>query len=596
MKKAWSISTTVRNPERLRNFLVVLKELEGKKFDEENQKNFQILLIQKGFYVPINLPGNLKERLNNGSVSFKTAKEVFDYKDYVDSAIRGRQSINPLRKLGFCVLEGEEKIIRITKLGELLLDQENDIGDIFFKCLLKLQFPNLISSDFSTAEGFNISPFIATLHLFKYLNTNADRKGMSKNEFYYFVPTLINYSDIENQKNRIIAYRESENKENFIKDYLKGFYGEEVNSNTKLNDLKDYGDNILRFFRLTRLFKIKVNESSQITHIDLENSRGEEINQLISLFDGSAKTFVDKDAYISYIADINQPKLPWEELEKVTSVAKSLVEYINIQVVNNHINLSNEEQNLIAKDFEEMPKSEMVNHISKLREINKQIRIDINRHELTNNIESLQAIIEIFRNRRELRKLAPEQFEKLIYQALVIINDQIQIKANYPTDDDGEPINHAVGNKPDIEVSYHSYEGICEVTLNTSNKQWMLEGQPVMRHLRDFEQKATKDVICLFVSPEVHRDTINTFWNSIKHGFEGIRQNIIPLSIEQFIVLLETFIECFRLERNLSNKDFFQLFNQIFEFSNRTNNSIEWANKIQDNIINWKSTVLSNEA
>lgn len=35
MKKPWSISTTVRNPERLRDFLVVLKTLESKKFDDD---------------------------------------------------------------------------------------------------------------------------------------------------------------------------------------------------------------------------------------------------------------------------------------------------------------------------------------------------------------------------------------------------------------------------------------------------------------------------------------------------------------------------------------------------------------------------------
>ncbi len=38
MKKPWSITTTLRNPDRLRDFLVVLKCLEGYKWDLENQK------------------------------------------------------------------------------------------------------------------------------------------------------------------------------------------------------------------------------------------------------------------------------------------------------------------------------------------------------------------------------------------------------------------------------------------------------------------------------------------------------------------------------------------------------------------------------
>lgn len=47
MRKPWSISTTVRNPERLRDFLRVLKTLEGRKFDDGTQKKFQIRLIQE---------------------------------------------------------------------------------------------------------------------------------------------------------------------------------------------------------------------------------------------------------------------------------------------------------------------------------------------------------------------------------------------------------------------------------------------------------------------------------------------------------------------------------------------------------------------
>jgi hypothetical protein len=42
----WSISTTVRNPERLQEFLRVLAEFEGKQFDIEVQKQFQIRLIR----------------------------------------------------------------------------------------------------------------------------------------------------------------------------------------------------------------------------------------------------------------------------------------------------------------------------------------------------------------------------------------------------------------------------------------------------------------------------------------------------------------------------------------------------------------------
>ena len=45
MKKPWSISTTVRNPDRIRGFLEVLKDFEGVEFDEKQQIKFQIALM-----------------------------------------------------------------------------------------------------------------------------------------------------------------------------------------------------------------------------------------------------------------------------------------------------------------------------------------------------------------------------------------------------------------------------------------------------------------------------------------------------------------------------------------------------------------------
>ena len=50
IKLPWSISTTVRNPERLRSFLQVLKKIEGKIWDNEAQKKYQTLLIQERLY------------------------------------------------------------------------------------------------------------------------------------------------------------------------------------------------------------------------------------------------------------------------------------------------------------------------------------------------------------------------------------------------------------------------------------------------------------------------------------------------------------------------------------------------------------------
>jgi hypothetical protein len=103
MKKPWSISTTVRNPERLRDFLRILRKLEGQPFDQENQVKYQILLIQERLYKPLNIPLKFRKYYEEPEteIPYEEAEEIFYSQNYEDPPMRGRQSVNPLNKLGF---------------------------------------------------------------------------------------------------------------------------------------------------------------------------------------------------------------------------------------------------------------------------------------------------------------------------------------------------------------------------------------------------------------------------------------------------------------------------------------------------------------
>ena len=111
MRLPWSISTTVRNPERLRSFLKILKILEGESWNSGTQAKFQILLIQhkiygfgsQQFYNSLT-SSQIKLMDNPIPITFKQAESIFRSKKYVDPAMRGRQSINPLEKLGLVIL------------------------------------------------------------------------------------------------------------------------------------------------------------------------------------------------------------------------------------------------------------------------------------------------------------------------------------------------------------------------------------------------------------------------------------------------------------------------------------------------------------
>lgn len=108
MKKPWSVTTTVRNPGRLRDFLVVLRQLENSDWNHENQKKYQVLLIQNRLYgyenpqFYNNLSQDEVDLIDDYSkeISFETAEKIFNEKDYKDPPMRGRQSLNRSLKSG----------------------------------------------------------------------------------------------------------------------------------------------------------------------------------------------------------------------------------------------------------------------------------------------------------------------------------------------------------------------------------------------------------------------------------------------------------------------------------------------------------------
>jgi hypothetical protein len=166
--RLWSVSTTIRSPERIRAFLLVLKELELETWNEKTQKRFQVLLIQRkiyGFNEP-QFENTLSEKqlswLHSKNTTYKQAEEILDSKKYVGGGeMRGRQSFNPLEKMGLAFIDNDKKI-RITDFGELFLSENYDLGDIFFRSLLKWQYPNPDLNKYLEKDGYNIKPLVAT--------------------------------------------------------------------------------------------------------------------------------------------------------------------------------------------------------------------------------------------------------------------------------------------------------------------------------------------------------------------------------------------------------------------------------------------------
>lgn len=604
MKKPWSITTTLRNPERLRNFLVVLQEIENFEWNLENQKKYQILLIKNrvyGYGSRQFYNGLSEDQINliddqSKEISFKEAEAIFNAKNYEDPSMRGRQSLNPLKKFGFVSIKDGK--IFITDLGRLFLKENFDLGEIFLRSFLKWQVPNLDNDDYSQDSGYDIKPFIGALHLIDAVNKKEiargkEAKGISKREFSLFVPTLVNYKDIDDYATNLIGLRDKLSGKNrneqkaifdtYEKEFVSKFLGTKKTSAISglLKNLRDYGDNAIRYFRLTRYIFIRGGGY----YIDLESRRSVEIKSLLDFDNAQSKSFTTKEEYLDYISNISQPQLPWETKEKYLEIIKNLVQ--DIEQYENTLQRSD----VVIRDYQDFQETDLKSYIEELRTLRRTLQEEGN-HKKSQAVEQVESYIKDLENIFDFED-RPILLEKLSSLGLHALNDALKIQPNYPVGDDNEPTFTAPANTPDIECFYGNFNAICEVTMLTGRDQWYNEGQPVMRHLRDFENKyADKKTYCLFIAPKIHRDTVNTFWTAIKYEYEGKTQKIVPLSITDFVSVLKTLVKVKSENKFLKHDEISRLYEEILGSSKSYTDSGEWLKNIPNAISTWQASLV----
>ena len=585
--------------------LSVLRLFEGLPWNKQTQEEFQVQLIQRRYYgfgssqFYSNLKSSVIKVIEDESIeiSSELAREIFDAKNYVDPPHRGRESFNPLKKFGFAIVQ-QDKTIAISELGKLFLKEDCDLQDIFLRIFLKWQIPNPDNRNKFKSTAYNIKPFVGTLRLISCVNQLEEArgnkpKGISREEFSLFVPTLIHWRDIETRASSIVKLRDElakhqgDRRHLYFKTFRSQYAAEFLGSSSPekiqrlIDNLADYGDNAIRYFRLTSYVHLR----GQGYYIDLEPRRAVEIDALLDQDRGAAIQFQSKQKFIQHITDPLEPKFPWDVIEAHYEIIQRILGDINSfeQTLNQPLTS--------ALDYEVMNELERKAYISQLRSRRLELQNAIQKIQ-SQSAEEILNCIDVLQNiyKKENRALL---LEKMVTVGLQALDDAIRVQPNYPIGDDNEPTFTAPANTPDIECYYESFNAICEVTMLTDRSQWYHEGQPVMRHLRDFEnENSAKPVYCVFIAPKVHRDTLNTFWNAIKFGYEEHSQSIIPLTIDQFTIVLRTLHSLRTRDTKLLHTQLQHLYDQILQSSQFTENSAHWLASIPNTIESWTQRVL----
>lgn len=596
MTKVWSFNTTIRNPERMENMLRALNVLEGRDFDGEGQKEFFGLQIKKRLYKPEKRT-LVEQDLIDSVHADDTAEEIDDqvvkrilakYTGDVDAAGRGRTSAGILNRFGLCVALQSNGPVIITDLAKRWLEHEISDEELFTKFLIKWQYPNGIESGY---KNFNIKPFVGTLKLISLVNkkwSNLSKKpvGLSKLEYQLFVPSLIKSDQIEKYANQIIEFRSKKEskigkeKEKFVKkfssDRVKKIFGSDKKVETALSDLRDYTDSSIRYFRISGLIALRGGD----THIDIARGKEVEVEAILEKISAEAKKFSSDKDYFDHLNNLDAIPLPWEDEVKLSQISENLSNVLKEEagedVATQYIS---ETESLPAKTKVQQLESRLNDvRIQKLRDLKHDLNV------LDDCIQKLESITT--KGYETLTSRPSLDLEWFTSRALMVLNDAVNIEPSYTIGDDGIPTGFRP-NVSDIKCHYNSFGMTVEMTLLLGRDQWYAEGQPVMRHLRDFEDESSiGDKFCLFIAPYIHRDTLNTFWISNTVGYEGKKQVIIPFRLSHFLDVLKGARNKISSGK-MSHDDLLKLFRNITDKITDTNDPNNWTANFPQLIEEW---------
>lgn len=584
--KTWSISTTVRNPERIPDFTAAVLAISGKDWNKDTQVSLMHELIRRRLYKPTNMNEAQSELFDDVDREMTThqAKEIFDIQNYEDPPMRGRTAISPIRDMGLVKLK---PFVELTKLGQSLVDGEISLQDALLNYNLKWEVPTPEHRKFKREDGYLIKPFIGTLTLISKVNelwreTADDEVGLSREEFNIYIPTLIDFSFIDEFAKRVVAGRLASKKaigaaakleaqKDAVSQHLNNLpHGDSGFTDIDLNNLRDYGDNAIRYFRNTGFIEFR----GAGRYVDVSSTARAQVKLLVDQELYKPVGYESLEDYLDAVGDVNSFKPPWATEEKMAAVKEYLHELLEYEgeEISPSIGAPEIKANPIRGEDAEIIELKETLLLSRLTKLKKSSRTPEFINEIISEYENLP------KKNYEGYLPKPVALEFITFKSFLSLNDAIEVKPNYPLGDDGEPISTAPGGGTDLFCDYEGFVLSVEVSMSTGRNQWVMEGQPVQRHLRDIEEKTTKPAFSLFLAPKLHEDTVNTFWIANVFGYQGKQQRIVPLDFEawkMFLNLVRPRIE----SGSLKNKEILRLFEKALPTAEETD-SLSWLRRI----------------
>jgi hypothetical protein len=471
-------------------------------WDMEVQVDYMSLLVQQDFY-----QGNLHPK---------------------DLAFSARDRINRAPKaLGFVDIS---PLIKITDAGRDFISGQR-VESALLRQLLKFQLPSPFHVLPNDSEPiFWVKPYLEILRLVNHFGT------ISFDEILLFGMQLTDYRKFDVITEEVEKFRKNKasaagNYRNFFGAYCQSeiaqIYADELSAGkanlresgdvshreyiaTKRNNMRDYTDACFRYLRATGLVSL-----SQSGHsLSVPPDKKDEVSYILSNVSPEPQFIDTVDEYKAYLFGNDNPALFTDDVRFLKTRILSL----------------DSSQSLDGKPLHELQEIEdMLREQQQTERIAEQIA-SIKSYREYHDIQDVFSRIEkkeYFDN--------PLMLEWNTWRAMTML-DGGDIMGNFTVDDEGQPLSTATGNAADIYCDYGDFDVIVEVTLQSGQRQYNSEAEPVARHLGRSKEATGKDTYCLFVAPNINEATVAHFYvlHSVRTRLYGGNAIILPLPLAIF--------------------------------------------------------------
>lgn len=144
----------------------------------------------------------------------------------------------------------------------------------------------------------------------------------------------------------------------------------------------------------------------------------------------------------------------------------------------------------------------------------------------------------------------------------------------------------AAGNMSDIVCDYGDFGVAVEVTMQSGQKQYETEGEPVSRHLAKLKKTTGKDAYCLFIAPKINESCIAYFYalHTMNIAFYGGVSVIVPLELDVFMNMVE---QSYRAGYVPNPHQIKSLFEYSLDQAKKSADENEWYAKVKEKALNW---------